>query len=218
MEKSIRAFYNSEKKRKPSYLYFLYVQLCYTKKHWWVLQAAALFTWIFLAGRIPDSAVLQRSLGILAFLFIILIIPELFREEQAGMTELEATLFYSLRDVYSARLLLFGMADAVILLLFCLVLRMNLRTSPLQMVSQFFVPLVISTLICFLVLCSRKIHSPYAAGFLCIAFCGIWWRITMDERIFLAVQTPAWILVLCISILFLVLSVRATLRKANTLS
>ena len=99
VQKSIRTFYRSEKRREPSYLYFLYVQLCYTKKRWWILQAALLAGFLVFTGRILSDESAQKALGVLASLFVILIIPSFFREESQQMSELESTLFFSLREV-----------------------------------------------------------------------------------------------------------------------
>ena len=198
VQKSIRTFYRSEKRREPSYLYFLYVQLVFT-------------------GRILSDESAQKALGVLASLFVILIIPSFFREESQQMSELESTLFFSLREVYAARMVLFGLFDSIILAVFCVVLRQRLHLDLYQMVSRFFIPLVISSVICFLVLGSRWIRNPYLAGSLCVLFCGVWWFITANDRIYASIARPVWILILAAGILFLVICICSLLKRADRL-
>ncbi len=217
VQKSIRTFYRSEKRREPSYLYFLYVQLCYTKKRWWILQAALLAGFLVFTGRILSDESAQKALGVLASLFVILIIPSFFREESQQMSELESTLFFSLREVYAARMVLFGLFDSIILAVFCVVLRQRLHLDLYQMVSRFFIPLVISSVICFLVLGSRWIRNPYLAGSLCVLFCSVWWFITANDRIYASIARPVWILILAAGILFLVICICSLLKRADRL-
>mgnify|MGYP006990195710 CR=1 FL=1 len=49
----------------------------------------------------------QRILGVVASLFIILIIPELWKNQTYQSMEIEATSYYSLRQIYAARMSLF---------------------------------------------------------------------------------------------------------------
>ena len=58
-----------------------------------------------------ESDSLKRIMGIAACAFVILMIPELWKNRASGSMEIEASAYYSLRRVYAARMLLFGMAD-----------------------------------------------------------------------------------------------------------
>ena len=50
-------------------------------------------------------------MGVVATLFVILIIPELWKNRSCECMEIEATSYYSLKQVYATRMLLFGVTD-----------------------------------------------------------------------------------------------------------
>lgn len=216
-DRSAAVFYQAEKKQTLSYFDFFYIQLRYCKKRWWFIQAVLLSVYFLMAFYVLDSATLQRSLGVAASLFIIMIIPEFWKDEATGSTELETTTYYTLRDIYAARLLLFGVVDAAFLFLFCLVLHLAVSVDLLQMVSQFFVPLVITACICFLTLCTWRSRNEMPAVALCVIFSGCWWEATVQQKIFNAIYTPVWLAILAAGLLFLVWCIRKTLRSAGRL-
>lgn len=83
---------------------------CDTKR-WWVLQFMLLVAlWIALSS-IHDEIYIKRSMGVAAALFVILIIPELWKNRSCECMEIEAASYYSLKQVYAARMLLFGVTD-----------------------------------------------------------------------------------------------------------
>lgn len=216
--KSADIFYQKEKKQKLFYFDFLYIQLRYMKKRWWLIQMFLLAGYFIAAYYILDSVMLQRSLGVTASLFIVMIIPEFWKDKATGSTELEATTCYTLRDIYAARLLLFGGIDAAFLFVFCLMLHVAAGVDLLQMVSQFFVPLVITACICFVTLCSWRSRNEMPAVTLCLIFSGCWWAMTMQQRIFDAVYTPVWAVFLAAGLIFLILSIRKTLQRAGQIN
>ena len=63
-----------------------------------------------------EAVYIQRSMGVIASLFVILIIPELWKNRTFQCMEIEASSYYSLRQVYAARMLLFGMAMVIVML------------------------------------------------------------------------------------------------------
>ena len=77
--KSKNAFFMAEQERMLSYHDFLWTQLRVIQKRWWVLQFMILVAlWIALSS-IHDEIYLKRSMGVVATLFVILIIPELWK-------------------------------------------------------------------------------------------------------------------------------------------
>ena len=77
--KSKNAFFIAEQERMLSYHDFLWTQLRVIQKRCWVLQFIILVAlWIAL-NSIHDEIYIKRSMGIVAALFVILIIPELWK-------------------------------------------------------------------------------------------------------------------------------------------
>ena len=106
--KSKNAFFMAEQERTLSYHEFLWTQLRVIQKRWWVLQFMLLVAlWIALSS-IHDEIYIKRSMGVAAALFVILIIPELWKNRSCECMEIEAASYYSLKQVYAARMLLFG--------------------------------------------------------------------------------------------------------------
>ena len=97
---------------------FLYQQSQYIRKRWWILQGGLLvLLWILLAVS-ESGVVVQKSMGVAAPLFAVLLLPELWKNRNAQATEIEGTAFYSLRQIYAARIFLFAMADFLLLFAF----------------------------------------------------------------------------------------------------
>ena len=103
--------------RLMTYAEFLYQQLRYIGKRWWILQGLVLAILLYLLND-SEGIYAQRTLGAGASLFVILVIPELWKNRRTSSMEIEGTSFYSLRQIYSARILLLGMADLLLLTLF----------------------------------------------------------------------------------------------------
>ena len=116
--KSKNAFFMAEQERMLSYHDFLWIQFRVIQKRWWVLQFIILVAlWIAL-NSIHDEMYIKRSMGVVAALFVILIIPELWKNRSCECMEIEAVSYYSLKQVYAARMLLFGVTDIFFITLF----------------------------------------------------------------------------------------------------
>ena len=96
IRKSKNAFFMAEQERTLSYHEFLWTQLCVIQKRWWVLQFMLLVAlWIALSS-IHDEIYMIRSMGVAAVLFVILIIPELWKNRSCECMEIEAASYFSL--------------------------------------------------------------------------------------------------------------------------
>lgn len=98
---------------RASYFEFLYEQSKFIKKRWWFLQGTVLlFLWIWLGRCTTDLKDTMRLLGIFATLFVILIVPEIWKNRRNGAIEIEQASYYTLlpdlcgknSDVCSSRL------------------------------------------------------------------------------------------------------------------
>ena len=61
----------------------------------------------------------RQGLSVLAALFVIFIIPELWKNIENKSMEIEKSSLFDLRGVYAAKLIAFGLIDTGILTVFC---------------------------------------------------------------------------------------------------
>lgn len=204
VERSKEQFLLAESGKMLPYHSFLYIQLQLMKKRWWFLQLLVLAALWGILPLADDILYAYRSMGVAATLFIILIIPEFWKNRTNQCMEIEAVTYYSLRQIYAARLLLFGIVDITLLTVFCGAASMSLRISLAELLRQFLFPMAVTACICFGILCSKRIFSEAAAVGLCILWSGFWWLLLLDERLYAAVTVPVWTALFGLSLLFLI--------------
>lgn len=215
VKKSIDVFYSGEQERLLTYGEFLWNQLRMIRKRWWFFQLILLsMLWVVLLS-LHDEQLLQRTSGIIASLFIILIVPELWKSQTYQLMEIEATSYYSLRQIYAARMLLFGIVDIALISLFCGLTTITLNVALLQILIQFIFPMVVTASICFMILCSKYPFSEMVAVAMCIMWSAVWILVVLDERIYGAITIPLWITFLVIALLLLAFVIYRTLYQCN---
>ena len=194
LEQTIRlsknAFYRNEQKQTASYMEFLIQQGAYIRKRWWFLQFLTLILLWWIMYSAEGNYYAERSMGVLAPVFVILLIPEFWKNRSSGSEEVEGAAFYSLRQVYSARMLLFGMA-------------------------QFFLPFNVTCCICFSVLCCRRYGSEYMAVVLSLLWISVWILIVLNEAVYTAVARPVWWLMLLVSVSYMACMIFCFLRSCR---
>ena len=181
--KSQNAFFETEQNNMLTYKEFLWIQLKVIKKRWWFLQVLILPGLWAALNFIGDNFYLKRSMGVMATLFVVLVIPELWKNRSCGCVEIEATSYYSLKQVYAARMMLFGIADVVLLTLFLGVASKGLHFALSELAIQFLFPLCVTACICFGILCSKHSFRESTAVNLCIMWSAVWMLIVLDELI-----------------------------------
>lgn len=149
IETSKERFLLAEAEKTLSYRSFLYTQFRLIKKRWWLFQILILVALWAVFPLADDALYAYRSMGVAAALFIILIIPELWKNKTNQCMEIESATYYSLRQVYSARMLLFGIVDVFIITVFCGAASISLKLSLTDLLIQFLFPLVVTACICF---------------------------------------------------------------------
>lgn len=215
IRKSMEAYCLAEQERLLTYWEFLWTQLWLIRKRWWLFQLL-LLTWLWaVLPTIRTEQLVQRIFGVAASLFIILIIPELWKNQTCQSMEIEAASYYSLRRIYAARMLLFGIVDIILITLFCTsaAVRMDLMFS--QLLIQFLFPMTVTAAICFGILCSRYPFGETAAMMMCIAWSAVWLGIILNEKIYAAITFPLWLTFIGIAFVFLAFTVYRTLRSCN---
>lgn len=213
---SRQSFLQGEAGRSLSRAEFLIWQVSYIRKRWWIWQFLLL---LFLGGAAlcqKDARYAQHLLGVLGTDFVILLIPELFKNKASDSLEIEGAAFYSLRQVYAARIFAFGLVDVFLLSLFSAVAVGAAHIGPGQLLIHFFLPLTVTGCICFRALTSRWVSSELAAVLLCLLWSAAWYMTTMYLDWQAEAGTPVWIgtLVLCIGYFLYAVQRALTVREA----
>lgn len=203
INKSKETFYQKEQEKLLTYREFLWTQFRVTQKKWWVLQVLLLVGIGAVLPSIQEDYFIQRGLGVVGVLFIVLIIPELWKNKSYQCMEIEASSYYSLRQIYASRIFLFGLVDVLILTVFGLLLHGKLHITLLSLISQFFFPMVVTACICFGLLCSKHFVNETVSIVLCIMWSAVWWLITASEMIYTVIKLPVWIALTGMALLIL---------------
>ena len=212
LEKTIRrakaAFYEGEEARCLSRWEFLVQQSRYIQSRWWVLQGALLILVWCLLKAADSTAYVQRSLGVAAPLFVLLALPELWKNRSSNAMEVEGAALYSLRQIYAARLTLFIGADVLLLSLFFLAVRWSGDITVWELLVEFLLPCNVSCCICFSCLYSPRFSSEA----LCLVLCGIftvfWETLLLRDAVYRAVSPVLWAAMLVGSFLLLIRCIR----------
>lgn len=203
LRKSMQAFCESEGADVLSGREFLFLQSRYISKHWWVLQGVVLATLWLLLELTRSGYYMQRYMGIAASLFGVLVLPEMWKSRSAGAMEIEGAAYYSLRQVYAARIFLFALVDFTLFCVFSFAVLLGGAVEMEVLLVQFLLPYVVTCCICFKTLYSRRIESEAFAFFLCIVWSLVWILLVLDERIYLAISLPAWLAMLAAAAAYL---------------
>ena len=148
-------------------------------------------------------------------LFVILIIPELWKNQTYRSMEIEATSYYSLRQIYAARMLLFGVVDIVLISLFCGMSSVVWNVTFSQLIVQFILPMVVASCICFSILCSKYPFGETFAVMMCILWSAAWILVVLNEKIYALIAFPLWLTILGIALVFLVFTIYRTIYCCN---
>ncbi len=215
VRKSIDAYCSAEQERLLAYWEFLWVQLRLIRKRWWLFQAMLLLLLWAVLPSLQGGQGIQRILGIASSLFVILIVPELWKNKTYQSMEIEAASYYSLRQIYAARMLLFGIVDIVLITIFCALAAITMNILLSQLLVQFIFPMVVTTAICFGILCSKYSFSEATAVMMCVAWSAVWLIVVLNGKIYTAIIFPLWIIFIGIALIFLAFTIYRTLHYCN---
>ena len=192
IEKSKVAFWQGEKAGEISWMEFLYQQAAYVQKHWWLAQGMVLSAlWLILY--VSDSGVYERRcMGILTPCFVILLLPELWKNRSSHAVEVEGAAYFSLQKIYAARLILFGMADTCLLSVFCIISVFTVRMAAMDFLIQFVLPLNVTCSICFLTLQSKRNLSISSSFMICMGWIAVWVSVVLKDGIYEKISEPVW--------------------------
>ncbi len=94
VKKAGNVLYEQAEKNMLSYHQFLNIQLKQIQKRWWVLQAFLLIMICFWIHSDRDGYYANRSLGIAGAMFIIFLVPELWKNEKISALRLKCHLIF----------------------------------------------------------------------------------------------------------------------------
>ena len=180
--------------------------------------AAAVLAGLWMLLPLAESeAYICRTLGIGGTLFMILMIPELWKNRSNQCMEVETAAYYDLRRVYAARMLLFGGADVLLITAFGSAAVISLQISLEDLLIQFLFPVTVTACICFGALGSRYLLSEASAVGMCILWSAVWWCILMNERVYALLTVPVWGTLLAGAAVFLIFVVCRAIRQCGSI-
>jgi len=195
------AFLSSEADRNLSHLEFLTVQGRLIQKRWWFLQGLLLALVCLFLQQTEADYLTRRALGLAGPLFVILILPELWKNRNFDAMEVECTTYYTIRSIYAARLTLFAVVDLMLLSAFFAVASVAAQISLWEMLIQFVLPFNVTCCICFRTLYAKRIRSEALAMLLCILWTACWAMLILSESVYSVISIPIWIAALAGSVL-----------------
>ena len=195
------AFLSGEAEQMVSPGEFLFLQSRMIQKRWWFLQGLLLaFVCLFLCHMETDYLI-RRALGLAGPLFVILILPELWKNRNFDAMEVECTTYYTIRSIYAARLALFAGVDLLLLSAFFVAASLVAKITLWEMLIQFLLPFNATCCICFRTLYAKRIRSEALAMLLCILWTGVWAMLIMNNAVYSVISVPMWIAALAASVL-----------------
>lgn len=182
---------------------FIYCQSRYIKKRWWILQALLLVLLYHHISVLQEPVMVRQTLGVGAPLFIILVIPELWRNQSSNAMDIESATMYTLQQLYAARLALFAGVDLLLLTVFCLGTTASQALTVWELLIQFVLPVNVTCCICLTCLYTPRVgHQAFSLA-LCLAFAGIWKEIVSNEAVYQAITVPTWSGMLTFSLIYM---------------
>lgn len=212
LERSKAAFYRELENRPATRFEFIFQQSRFLQKRWWLIQFLVL---VLAYVILRCSGGMVKELTAFGALFIILVIPELWKNKSQASMEIEGAAYYSLRQIYAARLLLFGVLDGILLSVFSFFVVYTTRIELAEMVFQFFLPMIVTCCICFTMLCSTAASSELAAVFLSAFWTAVWMLLISQESVYRAVSVPIWTGICVLALLYLAAVIDRVLRTSE---
>ena len=204
---------SKDNESRIGFIEFIILQVKIMKKEWWLAQAFLLFIaakWLSISD---GEAYVQRGLSIIASLFVILVIPELWRNIENKSIEIEETSIFNLRKIYAAKLIAFGFVDTTILTLFCIYAVQMQEIMFADILKQFIFPIMIASMICMKAFSGRKYFNQLITMIICIAANMVWMIIVLNENIYLKITPFVWVVMFSTSILLTIYYIKKALRN-----
>ena len=124
----------------------------FTRLHTWMIQFALLILTTFLITKVMNDEpfiFIIQNLTVIVIFSVIFFIDELFRSFTSGMWELEQTLKYDLRQHTIIKLLIFGLADLLLITCLAFICQGVMAVSFWKIILYLLVPFNITCLVLF---------------------------------------------------------------------
>ncbi len=203
LKRAMKLFFYQEEKKRLSYFEFLWQQSFFIQKKWWLFQGITLFMVEVLLKALGSVTELKKGFGIAASLFIVFMIPELWKNKSSNSMEIEESCYYDLRQIYSARLFLFLLTDTAIVTFFCTGSMAVWQIALKDMIILFLLPMAVTGCICFGLLCSRHMIHEGIAVISCFLWSGIWSVLVMNPVVYGWICETMWLVMLMLSVLYM---------------
>lgn len=141
-----------KQRNKHSLLDLILSSIQFTRLHTWFFQfALLLLTTILITGVIHEESFvfIIQTLTVIVIFSVIFFIDEVVRSFTSGMWELEQTLKYDLRQHTIIKLLIFGLADLLLIVSLAFISQGVLAISFLKIILYLLVPFNISCIVLF---------------------------------------------------------------------
>lgn len=208
-------YYVNQSEGRLPYSDFLRAQARTVRKGWWLLQAGLLLLLWCSMEAVSDVPALRRMTTVFMPLFVLAAVPELWKNLREQAIEVENAAYYTLRQIYSARLTVFAVVDLTLLTLFCALAVGTGRIVLAQVLTEFLLPFTVTCCICFRVLCARKYRSEALAMVLCMVWTVLWSRLVLDNDLYARISGPVWAGLLLAAMGYLAVCVRRTLHQTH---
>lgn len=215
--RSCEVFFEEAEKYPASYADFFCGQVEYIRKRWWILQILALTVLWWCIRNLSKRTDLQCVMGVMAAVFAIMLIPELWKSKAAGVMEVEGSTFYSLRQIYAVRMLAFGLVDVGFLSVFTVIASATTPVQGKEIIIYFFLPFTVTCSILFRTLCSRSMMSQTGAVVSSLLWITVWLFTVTNEQIYQSISVPVWMVLLLAAALYLCYAVKRTLVVCETI-
>ena len=157
---------------------------------------------------LSDSSIYtRRCMGILAPSFVILILPELWKNRSNGAMEVEGATFFFHKE-YICR------TNATLRHGRCLPIECVLITSTfvlqiafMDILIQFILPMNVTCCICFRLLCSKGDDYVSSTLFSCLIWIAVWTLVVLKDSIYEHISTSIWCGMMILSVLYLCYSI-----------
>lgn len=171
---------------------FILLQLQIMQKRWWIFQIILLIfagEWISISG---NEGYTHRGLSIIAALFIIAIIPELWKNKENRSFEIEESSLFNLRRVYAAKLIGFGVVDTVLLTSFCIMMMQLQNILFADILKQFVFPIMIAATICLMAFSHKRKFNELVTMLVCMTANILWMIVVVNEAVYYGITPWIW--------------------------
>lgn len=211
---SKRAFYEHMEEENMSPLDFLAVQLQLMGKRIWLLQII-IFVLLWLSLYLQTGEHLSYGgFSVWVPLLGMTLIPELWKNLKNRAVEIENTTYFGLKKIYTARILLMGMGELLLVSAFFICAAVTVRASLFEVMINFLLPFNVTCCICFAVLCSMKINSELLAAGLCVLWSLLWYRVVVAEKLYRTIAPSIWLGLVVVSLGFMIYMIGRSVKTA----